>query len=79
MVIASTASPYKFVQSVMTAIDSKYESADEFALIDELKKISGMEIPNAIKEILDAKILHTAECDANQMKDTVKGILKVEG
>lgn len=79
MVIASTASPYKFVQSVMTAIDSKYESADEIALIDELKKISGVEIPNAIKEILDAKILHTAECDANQMKDTVKGILKVEG
>ena len=47
-VIASTASPYKFATSVMTAIDNKYEGMDDFALIDELSKTSGTTIPKAI-------------------------------
>lgn len=74
-VIASTASPYKFARSVMTAIDDKYDSMDEFALIGELEKVSRTDKPQAIREIMDAKILHTRECDADKMKDTVKEIL----
>lgn len=75
--VASTASPYKFIHSVMTAIDEKYASADEFSLIDELSSISGVEIPNAINEIRNADIRHNRECDADQMKETVKSILGV--
>lgn len=75
--VASTASPYKFVKSVMTAIDGKYESMDEFDLIDELEKVSRTPVPNAIEEIRDAEILHTRECDADKMKETVKGILGI--
>lgn len=74
-VVASTASPYKFVKSVMTAIDEKYASADEFGLLEELQTVSGREMPNAIKEILDANILHTLECDVDKMEETVKSIL----
>lgn len=62
----------------MTSIDSKYEGMDDFALIEELKKVSGVEIPNAVKEIMDAKVLHNRECDVDQMEQTVKAILKVE-
>ncbi|HIX64469.1 MAG TPA: threonine synthase [Candidatus Mediterraneibacter colneyensis] len=75
--VASTASPYKFIHSVMTAIDSRYADTDEFELVDELSRISGMEIPKAIEEIRNADIRHTRECDAAQMKDTVKEILGV--
>ena len=75
--VASTASPYKFIHSVMTAIDEKYASVDEFSLIDELSSISGVEIPNAINEIRNADIRHNRECDADQMKATVKEILSV--
>ncbi len=75
--IASTASPYKFIHSVMSAIDEKYASADEFELIDELNKVSGMPVPNAIEEIRNAEIRHNLECDADRMKDTVKQILGV--
>ena len=78
MLVASTASPYKFIGSVMTAIDEKYEGKDEFELIDELQEVSGTEIPNAINEIRDADILHTLECDVDEMKATVKSILKAE-
>lgn len=75
-VIASTASPYKFVKSVMTAIDEQYENSDEFSLLEELQKVSGTELPQAVKDILDAKIRHTRECDPQQMEDTVRMILK---
>ena len=76
-VIASTASPYKFVKSVMSAIDAENANADEFDLLPKLQEVSGVPMPQAIKDILDAKILHNLECDADKMKETVKGILNV--
>lgn len=78
MLVASTASPYKFARSVMTSIDEKYDELEEFALIDELEKVSGVAIPNAIEEIRNAQIRHTKECDVDKMKETVKEILGVE-
>ncbi len=75
--VASTASPYKFIHSVMTAIDEKYASADEFQLIDELSRISQTDVPRAVEEIRSAPIRHHRECDADTMKDTVKEILGV--
>lgn len=78
MLVASTASPYKFVGSVMSAIDEKYEGQDEFTLIEELQEVSGTEVPNAINEIRNAAILHTLECDVDEMKAIVKTILKAE-
>ena len=77
-VIASTASPYKFAGSVMSAIDPKYKGQDNFKLIEELQKVSGTEIPNAIKEIMNAEIRHNTECDVDQMEQTVKDILGVK-
>jgi threonine synthase len=77
MVIASTASPYKFARSVMTAIDAKYDELEEFDLIDELAKVACVDVPNAIEEIRNAEILHTRECDADKMKEAVKEILGV--
>ena len=77
-VIASTASPYKFAGSVMSAIDPKYKGQDDFKLIEELQKVSGTELPNAIKEIMNAQIRHNTECDVDQMEQTVKNILGVK-
>ena len=75
--VASTASPYKFIHSVMSAIDEKYADVDEFELIDELSRISGTTVPKAIEEIRNAEIRHKRECDAGAMKETVKEILGV--
>ena len=77
-VIASTASPYKFAGSVMSAIDPKYKGQDDFKLIEDLQKVSSTEIPNAIKEIMNAEIRHNTECDVDQMEQTVKNILGVK-
>lgn len=78
-VIASTASPYKFTRSVMEAIDAdKYGQMTDFELIDELARISGVEVPNAIEEIRTAPVRHKTVCEVEDMKKTVKGFLGVE-
>jgi len=76
-VIASTASPYKFVKSVMTAIDDNYAKEDEFDLLSKLQEVSGVDMPQAIRDILEAKVLHDIECDPKDMESTVKAILKM--
>ena len=47
----------------MSAIDPKYKGQDDFKLIEELQKVSGTELPNAIKEIMNAEIRHNTERD----------------
>lgn len=74
-IIASIASPYKFGTSVMSAIDKKYEGMDDFALIDELCKTSGVKIPNAVEEIRTAPVLHDTVCETEDMQKTVEKIL----
>lgn len=74
-VIVSTASPYKFTRSVMDAIDPAYDAKSDFELVDELNKLSGVAVPNAIEEIRTAPVLHDRICDANKMKETVCSIL----
>lgn len=76
-VIVSTASPYKFTRSVMTSIDPAYDKLEDFDLIRELNKISGVEIPNAIKEIMNADIRHNIVCDIDKMETEVKGFLGI--
>ena len=76
-IIASTASPYKFTRSVMNAIDDAYDSKTDFELIDELNRLSGVAIPQAIEDIRSAEVLHDTVCDKTEMKDTVKKILKL--
>ena len=61
-VIASTASPYKFTRAVLNSIDPAFDKKDDFELFNELNKLSGVEIPKAIKDIISAPVLHDTVC-----------------
>lgn len=74
-VIVSTASPYKFTRSVMTAIDNQYGGMDDFMLVDELCRISNVEVPEAIEEIRSAPVLHEIQCDKSEMKEALETFL----
>ncbi len=74
-VIASTASPYKFTRSVMESIDPAYADQSDFALVDELNKLSGVKIPQAIEDIRSAAVLHDTVCETEDMEKEVKKIL----
>ncbi|MDO5540982.1 MAG: threonine synthase [Eubacteriales bacterium] len=71
-IIASTASPYKFTRSVMDAIDSGYGAMSDFELVDELCRISGVKVPQAIEEIRTAPVLHDTVVERDGMKEVVK-------
>lgn len=75
-IVASTASPYKFTRSVMNAIDEKkYAEMGDFELVDELEKISGVSVPNAIQEIREAEIVHDVQCQVDEMPQVVRDFL----
>lgn len=76
-VIASTASPYKFTRSTMTALSDAYNDISDFDLVEEMHKVSGVEIPNAIHEALEAEVRHTENCSNEAMRDTIKSFLKI--
>lgn len=78
VVVASTASPFKFTRSVMDAIDkAKYDSMTDFELVDELSKIANVAVPNAIEEIRTAPVLHDTVCDKEEMKSVVMKFLGI--
>lgn len=77
-VIASTASPYKFTRSVMDAIDKDaYDGMSDFALVDEICKLSKVAVPKAIEEIRTAKVLHDTVVEKDEMKAVVKKFLNI--
>ena len=76
--IASTASPYKFAKHVLTALDAKYEQVDEIALLEEMPQVSGVKMPDAVKDVLGAAVVHTLECEVADMKQTVEKILGID-
>ncbi len=83
-VVASTASPFKFTRSVMGALSEKAagtgESSDcerDFALADELSRLSGVKVPQAVEEIRTAPVVHCRECDVAQMEKVVREFLGI--
>lgn len=76
-VIASTASPFKFTRSVMTAIDKKYEDMEDFQLVDELSELAKIPVPQAIEEIRTAEIRHNTTAQVSQMAEPVMEILGI--
>lgn len=74
-VIVSTASPYKFTHSVMTAVDAKYDGISDFELLDHMQKLVKGNLPKAMDHIATRKIWHNTVCEVNEMKDMVSKFL----
>jgi len=75
-VIASTANPYKFNQSVLEAVsDEKFDAYDEFELLDKLSEISGLEIPASLSGLKQKEIRFKTTCDKTGMKNAVSEFL----
>ncbi len=74
-VIVSTASPFKFTRSVMDAIAPKSADKPDFELADELSRISGVKIPQAIESIRTAPTLHDTVCEVEKMPEEVMRFL----
>lgn len=74
-VIASTASAYKFADSVAASIGLP-EEKDGFAYIDALNHKTGVKVPAGLKGLETKKILHKEVLDKNELKGAVVKVLK---
>ncbi len=72
-VLASTASPYKFGRSVLHAIDpEQFDGQSDEQQFFSLHDISGVEIPQAIRELMQAEIRHKTVVDPAGMEQAVR-------
>ncbi len=77
-VIASTASPFKFADAVIGAIDpTKAEGKSGLACIDLLARTAGLEEPPAITDIRTAPVRHNTVVEAADMPKAVLEILGI--
>lgn len=77
-IIASTASPFKFNYSVLSAIGAKTDGLDDFELIESLEKISGMKTPKSLAELKNKKVRFKKVIDKDDMKKFVSDTLKIK-
>lgn len=71
-IVLSTASPYKFCNSVLSALDDKKaEAQDPFALLHMLHEKTGVEVPAKMLELEKLPVLHQQVIGADKMKETV--------
>lgn len=75
-IIVSTASPYKFLESVLKSIGAPSIPGDDYEQAKLLREISGVQIPKAIEEAYFSPVRHDKVCEANEMKANVAEILK---
>lgn len=71
MVVASTASPYKFASDVCASLGME-KPEDDLDALDMLKKATGTEIPYPLCGIAERKVRFTETVEARDMLDAVK-------
>ena len=71
MIVASTASPYKFAADVCASLGME-KPEDDLDALDMLKKATGTEIPYPLCGIAERKVRFTETVKSEQMLDAVK-------
>ncbi len=73
-VIASTASPFKFENSVMRALGEPADLPD-LELADRLSEKAGVPVPEAVNILRTAPVRHNIVCEKDGMKEEVRRFL----
>ncbi len=76
-VIASTASPYKFPKSVLTALFGQAPDVDEFDMAEELAKATDTQAPAQLLGLKDKPVRFTTVCEIPAMEQQVYTMLGV--
>lgn len=75
-VIDSTASPYKFSKSVLTAVlGGKEPELDEFDIVDELNKVTGADVPKPLANLKNKTVRFNNVCNKEDMSKMVFSLL----
>ncbi len=74
VIVASTASPYKFAGDVLAAVTGERPD-DEFAAIERLRQVSGVPVHRAVRGLREKPERHTRVTDIAGMRDVVEEML----
>ncbi|MCH5304460.1 MAG: threonine synthase, partial [Ruminococcus sp.] len=78
-VIASTASPYKFSKSVLSAVNDGEElSMSEFDMVDKLNELTAAPVPKPLSSLKDKKSRFSDVVKVDEMPDYVLKALGIE-
>lgn len=75
--LAATASPYKFAETVLSALGHQTEGCSESERQAMLSKLSGTEIPKSLSDIENRPVLHNLSTTQDGMKQTIKKIFSL--
>ena len=77
-VIDSTASPYKFSKSVLSAISGgNTPQLDEFSMVDELNRVTKAEVPAPLASLKEKTVRFNNVCDKENMSEMVFKLLNL--
>ena len=76
-VIASTASPYKFAKSVLSAVSDE-KADDEFGYVRLLSKVTDTEIPKPIAALENAQVRFNDVCEKDALSSVVLSCLAIK-
>lgn len=77
-IIASTASPFKFNGSVLSALGIEPYGKTEFELLDLLREKSDMDIPKSLAELKDKEVRFDEVIANDEMESSIKKTLKIK-
>lgn len=78
-VIVSTASPFKFGDSVLNAISGEgaADGLDDFELLEQLAQKADLTIPASLAALKTKPVIFTTSCDKTEMYDVVSHMLNL--
>ncbi len=78
IIVASTASPFKFSKAVLSAVEENAKDYDdEFSTVDALEKISSLKAPEQLAELKGKKVRFTKVTSKENMADVVFEMLGI--
>lgn len=77
VVVASTASPFKFSKAVLSAVEGEKEYADEFSTVNALEEISSLKAPEQLSALKGKEVRFTKVTSKENMADVVFEMLGI--
>ena len=78
VVLASTASPFKFNRAVLEALGRDTSNKSEFLLLQELSSLVGQPVPGKLVELRSLPELHRGVCEKQEMANVLYQFLGIE-
>ena len=76
-IIVSTASPYKFAEAVLEALDADTNGLDDFEKLDKLSEITKTEVPAPLASLKGKEVRFKETYNKNDMEKTVANLMNI--